>query len=66
MISALPSLAQNPQKAMRQHMRQANGMKLVCLDTDTVLPLCLAYQDARFRIPLERESFDKGLLTLDN
>ena len=66
MLSALPSSARNPQQAMRQHIRQANGKQLVFLDADTVLPLRLAYQGARFRIPLERESFDKGLLPLDN
>jgi hypothetical protein len=65
MLSALPSSARNPQQAMRQHIRQANGRQLVFLDADTVLPLRLAYQEARFRIPLERDSFDKGLLPLD-
>jgi hypothetical protein len=66
MLSALPSFARNPRQAMRQHIRQANGRQLVFLDADTVLPLRLAYQGARFRISLERESFDKGLLPLDN
>ena len=66
MLSALPSFARNPQQAMRQHIRQANGRQLVFLDADTVLPLRLAYQDVCFRIPLERESFNKGLLPLDN
>ncbi len=61
----LPSTARNPQQAMRQHIRQANGKQLVFLDADTVLPLRLAYQGARFRIGLERGSFDKGLLPLD-
>lgn len=66
MLLALLSSARNPQQAMRQHIRQANGKQLVFLDADTVLPLRLAYQGARFRIPLERDSFDKGLLPLDN
>jgi len=66
MLLALPSSARNPQQAMRQHIRQANGKQLVFLDADTILPLRLAYLGARFRIPLERESFDKGLLPLDN
>jgi hypothetical protein len=66
MLSALPSFARNPQQAMRQHIRQANGRQLVFLDADTVLPLHLAYQGARFRILLERDSFDKGLLPLGN
>jgi len=66
MLSALPSFARNPQQAMRQHIRHANGRQLVFLDTETIMPLRLAYQRARFRIPLERESFDKGLLPLGN
>ena len=66
MLLALQSSARNPQQAMRQHIRQANGKQLVFLDAGTVLPLRLAYQGARFRIPLERDSFDKGLLPLDN
>jgi hypothetical protein len=64
MLLALPSFARNPQQAMRQHIRQANGRQLVFVDADTVLPLRLAYQGVRFRIPLERDSFDKGLLPL--
>jgi hypothetical protein len=65
MLLALPSFARNPKQAMRQHIRQANGKQLVFLNADTVLPLRLAYQGTRFRIHLERESFDKGLLPLD-
>jgi hypothetical protein len=66
MLSALPSFARNPQQAMRQHIRQANGKQLVFLDAATVLPLRLAYQGTRFRISLERDSFAKGLLPLGN
>ncbi len=66
MLLALPSSARNPQQAMRQHIRQADGNQLVFLDADTVLPLRLAYRGARFRFILERDSFDKGLLPLDN
>lgn len=64
MLSALPSFARKPQQAMRQHIRHAVGRQLVFLDADTVLPLRLAYQGARFRIALERENFDRGLLPL--
>jgi hypothetical protein len=66
MLSALPSSARNPHQAMRQHIREANGRQLVFLDADTVLPLRLAFQGARFRIPMERESFDRSLIPLCN
>ncbi len=66
MLSAGPSSARNPQQAMRQHIREANGRQLVFLDANTVLPLRLAFQGARFRIPLERESFDRSLLPMRN
>jgi hypothetical protein len=64
MLLALPSFARKPQQAMRQHIREAVGHQLVFVDADTVLPLRLAYQGVRFRIILQRESFDKGLLPL--
>ncbi|HSQ17686.1 MAG TPA: hypothetical protein VLM83_08320 [Anaerolineales bacterium] len=64
MLLALPSSARKPQQAMRQHIREAVGRQLVFVDADTVLPLRLAYQGVRFRIVLQRESFDKGLLPL--
>jgi hypothetical protein len=49
---------------MRQHIRQANGKQLIFLDSDTVLPIRLAFQGTRFRIPIEREGFNRGLLPL--
>jgi len=60
MLSAMPSSARNPQQAMRQHIRQANGKQLVFLDADTVLPLRLAYQGVRFRIPWSGKALTKA------
>ena len=56
MQSLLPSTARNPQQAMRQHIRQANGRQLIFWDSDTVLPIRLAFQGVRFRIPLEEKA----------
>ena len=60
MLLALQSSARNPQQAMRQHIRQANGKQLVFLDADTVLPLRLAYQGVRFRIPWSGKALTKA------
>jgi hypothetical protein len=64
LLSARSSQAKNPLRAMRQHLRQANGRSLVFLDADTILPLRLAFQGARFRLPLDREMVNKGLVNI--
>jgi hypothetical protein len=64
LLAARPSQAKNPLQAMRQHLRRANGRSLVFLDTDTILPLRLAFQGARFRLPLDRKMVDKGLVNI--
>jgi len=48
---------------MRQHIRHATGRQLVFLDADTVLPLRLAMQGARFRLKLARSQFERGFFT---
>src|SRR6266498_2758094 len=64
MLAAHPSPAKNPRQAMRQHLRQAVGRSLVFLDPDTILPMRLACQGARFRLPLDRDSVLTGLVPL--
>ena len=64
LLAARPSQARNPLQAMRQHLRQANGRQLVFLDSDLILPLRLAFQGVRFRLPLDRETVNKGLLNI--
>ncbi|RPI27418.1 MAG: hypothetical protein EHM70_17875, partial [Chloroflexota bacterium] len=64
MLALHPSQAKNPQRAMHQHIREANGLLLVYLDPNTVLPLRLAYNGARFRLPLDRETVNKGLVNI--
>ena len=64
MLVTLPSQSKNPLQAMRQHIRQANGKSMVFLDADTVLPLHLAFQGVRFRLPLDREMVNRGLVNI--
>lgn len=64
MLTAHPSSAKNPRGAARTHLRKAVGRELVFVDADTVLPLRLAYQGARFRLPLERNIVDTGRLDI--
>lgn len=64
MLAVRSSQAKNPMQAMRQHIRQANGRLLVFLDADTILPLRLAFQGVRFRLPFDREMVNKGLVNI--
>jgi hypothetical protein len=66
LLAAHPSQAKNPRTAARNHLRQAVGRELVFLDTDTLLPLRLALQGARFRLPLERDSVKTGLVAIED
>ena len=64
MLELHPSQAKKPYQAMLKYIRQANGRLLVYLDPDTVLPMRLAYQGARFRQPLDRETVNKGTVNI--
>jgi hypothetical protein len=64
MLAARPSPARNPLRAMRQHLRHADGRVLVFLDADTILPLHLAFRGVRFRLPLDRDAVNKGLVNI--
>jgi hypothetical protein len=66
MLAAHPTSAKNPARAMRQHLYQAAGRLLVFVDADTVLPLRLAYHGARFRLPLDRETVKRGLVSISD
>ncbi len=63
-LAARPSTAKNPLQAARSHIRQAVGRELVFLDGDMVLPLRLAMQGARFRLPLDRKLAQVRLLDI--
>jgi hypothetical protein len=66
LLAVHPSQAKNPLSAARTHIRQANGWQLVFLDKETILPLRLAFQNVRFRLPLDREIVNTGLLDIGN
>lgn len=61
LLAAHPSQAKNPRQAARNHIRQANGYSLIFLESDKVLPICLAFRGARLRLPLDSETLSQGL-----
>jgi hypothetical protein len=64
MLAARPSSARKPVEAMRQRLREAVGRLLVFTDPDTVLLLRLAHQGVRFRLPLDRDTVKRGLVSI--
>jgi hypothetical protein len=66
MLALHPSTAKNPLRAMLTHIREENGRLLVYLDPDTVLPLRLAYEGARFRFRLNKKAMNAGLINLSD
>lgn len=59
-----PSNAKNPHHAALTKIREEVGRQLVYLDDSHVLPLRLAYQDARYRLRLTKEIIDEAALPL--
>jgi hypothetical protein len=61
-LTLWPSKAKNPQSNIRTHLRQDQaGKTLVFVDADTVLPLPVAMQGVRFRVPLDRREVKRGM-----
>jgi hypothetical protein len=60
-----PSKAKNPHKAALNQIQQERGRLLVYLQPDTILPIRLALQGARFRHRLNHSIIRKGLLELE-
>lgn len=58
--AACPSTAKDPIKAAKEKIREAAGRQLVYLDSNTILPLQIAWQGVRFRMDLSREEVNKG------
>jgi hypothetical protein len=65
-LQARPSNAKNSHLAALKKIREEQGHQLVYLDFEHVLPLRLAYKDARYRIRLTRENFDQSALSMDD
>jgi hypothetical protein len=55
-----PSTSKDPVKAAEKKIREAIGRQLVYLDSNTIVPLRIAWQGVRFRIDLSREEVNKG------
>jgi hypothetical protein len=64
-LAIYPSRAKNPLTSVRSTLRLEHaGKTLVFLDRQTLVPLHVAMQGVRFRIPLTREEVDRGVLCI--
>jgi hypothetical protein len=64
-LAIYPSKAKNPLTSVRSTLRLEHaGKTLVVLDRQTIVPLRVAMQGVRFRIPLTREEVDRGVLCI--
>ena len=64
-LAIYPSRAKNPLTSVRSTLRTEHaGKTLVFLDRQTIVPLRVAMQGVRFRIPLTREEVDRGVLCI--
>src|SRR5262245_21914105 len=64
-LGIYPSRAKNPPTSVRSTLRlEYAGKALVFLDRQTIVPLRVAMQGVRFRIPLAREEVDRGGLCI--
>jgi hypothetical protein len=61
-----PSTAKDPVKAAEKKIKEAVGRQLVYLDSNTIVPLQIAWQGARFRMDLSREEVNKGFFDAGN
>jgi hypothetical protein len=61
-----PSTAKDPVKAAEKKIREAIGRQLVYVDSNTILPLWVAWQGVRFRMALSREEVNKGFFDAGN
>src|SRR5262245_59173226 len=65
-LAMYPSKAKNPLTSVRSTLRLEHaGHTLVFLDRQTIVPLRVAMQGVRFRIPLTRQEAADGVLYID-
>jgi hypothetical protein len=65
-LAVHPSRAKNPLASLRSALRSEHaGQTLVFLDRQTIVPLHMAMQGVRFRIPLSRQEAARGVLCID-
>ncbi len=58
--AARPSTSKDPVKAAEKKIKEAAGRQLVYLDSNTIVPLEIAWQGVRFRMDLSHEEVNKG------
>jgi len=64
-LALRPSTAKNPLQAVRNKLRQEIGRLLVFIDAETILPMRLAMKGVRFRLQLDRNTINTGLVEID-
>src|SRR5574341_291133 len=65
-LAIYPSKAKNPLTSLRSTLRlEYTGQNLAFLDRHTIVPLRLALQGVRFRIPVTRQEASRGVLCMD-
>jgi hypothetical protein len=65
-LAIYPSRAKNPLVSLRSNLRSEQvGKTLVFLDRQTLVPLRVAMQGVRFRIPLTRQEATQGVLCIE-
>jgi hypothetical protein len=65
-LAVYPSRAKNPLASLCSTLRLEHvGKTLVFLDRQTLVPLRVAMQGVRFRIPLSRQEASRGVLCID-
>ncbi len=64
-LARKPSKAKNPVQAVTNHLRNSyRQVSYAFLDRQTIIPLRLAFQGARFRITLDRQMISQGAVPL--
>lgn len=61
-----PSTSKDPVKAAEKKIKEAVGRQLVYLDSNTIVPLQIAWQGVRFRMDLSREEVNKSFFDVGN
>lgn len=65
-VAIRPLTAKDPVKAAEMKIKEAIGRQLVYLDSNTIVPLQIAWQGVRFRMDLSREEVNKGFFDIGN
>lgn len=61
-VAHAQSSAKKPKAIARKRILDANGVSLILLEGDLVYPIWAVMRNHRFRIPLDRDTFDDGIL----